>query len=125
MLVYCLCLRRKKMINKKDYQDGKSKKLDFQDITKFKLIYDNILVKEIPITNVKGVLRSKRKEDKPILGEVISVGTGRLLDTGEMKAMDIKVGDIILFNKYMLTSFNLNREEYFTLSEEDCIGYLR
>jgi len=97
----------------------------FQDITKYKLIYDNVLIKAIDISSVKGVIRGKRTEDKPIVGEVVSVGSGRILDTGGMKEMEIKVGDIVLFNQYMTIQYNLNKENFYLLREEDIVGYLR
>jgi len=98
---------------------------NYQDITKFTLLYDNILVKAIDIKSVGGIIRGKSSDNKPTLGEVISVGTGRLLDTGAMKEMDVKVGDVILFNQHMSTPYNLNKDKFYTISEEDCIGYVR
>lgn len=109
----------------KDFQEGNEQNVSFQDITKYKLLYDNILIKSIDISSVKGIARGKRTEDKPVVGEVISVGTGRILDTGGMKKMDIKVGDTILFNQYMTTKYNLNKETYYLCREEDCVGYQR
>ena len=97
----------------------------YQDITKYKLLYDNILIKSIDISSVKGIIRGKRTEDKPIVGEVISVGSGRILDTGAMKEMEVKVGDIILFNQYMTIEYNLNKDKYYLIREEDVVGYLR
>jgi len=98
---------------------------NYQDITKFTLLYDNILVKAIDIKSVGGIIRGKSSDNKPTLGEVISVGTGRLLDTGAMKEMDVKVGDVILFNQHMSTPYNLNKDKFYTVPEEDVIGYVR
>jgi len=108
----------------KDFQNG-NEVLSFQNITNYKLLYDNILIKAIDITSVKGVIRSKRTEDKPVVGKVVSVGSGRVLDTGGMKKMEVKVGDVVLFNQYMTTKYNLNKEEYFLIREEDIVGYIR
>ena len=108
-----------------DYQDRKATEVDFQNITQYKLLYDNILIKAIDISSVKGIIRGKRTEDKPIVGEVISVGSGRILDTGGMKDMEIKVGDTVLFNQYMTIKYNLNKEDFYLVREEDCVGYFR
>jgi len=98
---------------------------NYQDITKYKLLYDNVLLKAIDISSVKGIIRGKRPEDKPIIGEVISVGSGRILDTGAMKEMEVKVGDTVLSNQYMTIKYNLNKEDFFLIREEDIVGYLR
>lgn len=98
---------------------------DFQDITGYKLLYDNVLIKAIDISSVKGVLRGKRTEDKPVVGKVISVGSGRILDTGGVKELEVQKGDVVLFNQYMTIKYNLNKEDFFLVREEDIVGYLR
>ena len=103
----------------------KKNKVDFQNITEYKLLYDNVLIKALDISSVKGIVRGKRTEDKPIVGEVVSVGSGRVLDTGGMKEMEIKVGDTVLFNQYMTIKYNLNKEDFYLVREEDVVGYLR
>lgn len=102
-----------------------SKQKQSNDITKFKLLYDNILVKAIEIEESGGVIRPNQYEDKPELGEVVSVGEGRIFDTGVIEPLRLKVGDSVYFNKYSTTKFNVNGTDYYIIREEDCIGYNR
>jgi len=87
-----------------------------QDITKYKFLLDNILVKGIKIEEVDGIYNPDSYEDKPEIGEVVSVG-------GQVE--EIKVGDTVLFNKYSTTKFNFDGVDYFVVRSEDCIGYQR
>ena len=63
-------------------------------------------------------------KEKPQEGEVISVGTGRILDNGSKVALDIKVGDRVLFGKYAGTEIKLDNEEYLILREDDVLGVI-
>ena len=101
----------------------KLKKL--KDVTGFKILQDNVLVEAIEIESVDEIIRPVKYEDKPEMGEVLSVGTGRLLDSGERSEMVIKVGDVVYYNKYSATKFNFRGKDYFTIREEDVIGYIR
>jgi len=87
-----------------------------QDITKYTLLLDNILVRGIKAEEVDGILNPDSYEDKPEMGIVISVGS---------KAKEIQVGDTVLFNKYSTTRFNLDGTDYFVVRLEDIIGYQR
>ena len=59
---------------------------------------------------------------KPQEGEVLAVGNGKLLDSGQRIAIDLKSGDRILFGKYAGTEINLDGEEYLILREDDVLG---
>lgn len=63
-------------------------------------------------------------KEKPQEGEVIAVGNGKILNSGERVAMDIKVGDKVLFGKYSGTEVKLDNEEYLILREEDVLGVI-
>lgn len=97
----------------------------YQDITKYKLLYDNVLIKGIKIDDIDGIIQPDSYEDKPQLGEVITVGTGRLLDSGATKELDVKVGDHVLFNQHSTTKFNLDGNDFYIVREEDVTGYIR
>ena len=70
----------------------------------------------------------KRKElsgsakEKPSQGEVVAVGPGKLSDTGEAIAMNVSVGDTVIFGQYGGNEIKLNGEEYLILSERDIFG---
>jgi len=61
-------------------------------------------------------------KEKPQEGEVLAVGNGKLLDTGQRIAIDLKAGDRIRFGKYACTESKLDGEEYLILREDDVLG---
>jgi chaperonin GroES len=61
-------------------------------------------------------------KEKPQEGEVLAVGNGKLLDTGQRIPIDLKVGDRVLFGKYAGTEIKLDDEEYLILREDDILG---
>ncbi len=61
-------------------------------------------------------------KEKPQEGEVLAVGAGKLLETGQRIPIDIKAGDRILFGKYAGTEIKLDGEEYLILREDDVLG---
>lgn len=63
-------------------------------------------------------------KEKPQEGEVIAVGNGKLLETGQRIAIDLKPGDKVLFGKYAGTEVKLDNEEYLILREDDVLGVI-
>jgi len=61
-------------------------------------------------------------KEKPQEGEVLAVGAGKLLETGQRIPIDLKAGDRILFGKYAGTEIKLDGEEYLILREDDVLG---
>ena len=62
--------------------------------------------------------------EKPIKGEVIAVGNGKLLDNGEIRALDLKVGDEVLFGKYSGTEVKVEGEEVVVMREDDVMAVI-
>jgi len=62
--------------------------------------------------------------EKPIQGEVLAVGNGKVLDSGEARPLDVKVGDRVLFGKYSGTEVKLDGEELLVMREDDIMGVL-
>jgi len=62
--------------------------------------------------------------EKPIKGEVIAVGNGKVLDSGEVRAIDLKVGDKVLFGKYSGTEVKVDDQELLVMREEDIMGVI-
>ena len=93
------------------------------DITKFHILYDNVLVKAIEIEEKGGIIKPSSYENKPELGKIISVGHGRYFENGEIVPLIVKVGQVVLYNKYSATKFNLDGYDYFIIREEDIIGW--
>ena len=62
--------------------------------------------------------------EKPIKGEVVAVGNGLVLDNGEIRPLDLKVGDKVLFGKYSGTEVKLDGEELLVMKEDDVMAVL-
>jgi len=71
-----------------------------------------------------GIVLPDTAKEKPQEGEVIAVGPGRMLDSGKVVPLDVKVGDKILFAKYGGTEVKVDGEEYMILRSEDVLAIL-
>ena len=71
-----------------------------------------------------GILLPNSAQDKPSRGKVLSVGDGRLLDNGKRAAMQVKVGNHVLFNTYGPETFKVGDEELLLLREEDILAVI-
>ena len=71
-----------------------------------------------------GIVLPDTAKEKPQQGEVLAVGPGRTLDSGERINMDVKSGDRVLFAKYAGTEFKLEEEELLILSEKDILAVM-
>ncbi len=69
-----------------------------------------------------GIIIPDTAKEKPIEGEVIAVGPGKVLENGKRQALEVKVGDKILFGKYSGTEVKLDDEEYLIMREDDVMG---
>ena len=98
---------------------------NYQDITRFQLLDDKVLVSGIEVEEIAGILKPSSYEHKPELGLVITVGEGRMLESGQRVPMRLKKGDVVLFNKYSSEEYNLDGQFYYIVRAEDIVGYLR
>jgi chaperonin GroES len=89
-------------------------------------LYDRIVVKRIEAqeTASNGIFIPDSAREKPQEGEVIAVGHGKRLDDGKLVALEVKVGDRILFGKYAGNDTNLDGTEYIVMREDDVVGVL-
>lgn len=71
-----------------------------------------------------GIVLPDTAKERPQEGEVIAIGPGRLLDSGQTCPMDVKVGDKIIFSKYGGTEIKVDGEEYIILRQEDVLAVL-
>ena len=87
-------------------------------------LYDRIIVKRIEEqeSTRNGIFIPDSAKEKPQEGEVIAVGRGRLLESGQLMALDVKVGDRVLFGKYSGTETKLIGTEYIVMREDDVLG---
>jgi chaperonin GroES len=89
-------------------------------------LYDHIVLKRIEEqeTTRNGIVIPDSAKEKPQQGEVISIGRGKRLDDGKMVALDVQVGDRILFGKYSGNDIKLDGLEYIIMREDDVLGVL-
>ena len=89
---------------------------------KIRPLHDRVVVrrKEEEQMSAGGIVLPGSAKEKPNQGEVIAVGSGRILDNGETRALDVKIGDVIVFGKYAGTdTIEVDGEELIILSESD------
>ncbi|MCH7646383.1 MAG: co-chaperone GroES [Nitrospinae bacterium] len=93
---------------------------------KVRPLHDRILLRRIEEQEVKkgGIIIPDTAKEKPQEGEVVAVGEGRRLESGERQPMDVKVGDLVLFGKYSGTDVMIDDEEYLILREEDVFAII-
>ena len=94
---------------------------------KLKPLGDNIVVKAMAkeeTTKFGIILPETMDKEKPEQGEVVAVGPGKILDNGSRSAMEVKVGDKIIFKKYSPDEFKIDGQEVLVLSQADVIAIL-
>ncbi len=93
---------------------------------KLRPLGDRVVVKPLPREEVRssGIVLPDTAKEKPQEGEVIAAGPGRLEEGGKRQAMDVKVGDKVLYAKYAGTEFKLEDDELLILSEKDILAVL-
>lgn len=92
-----------------------------------KPIFDNIVVKKISMeekTKSGIVLPDTIDKEKPQQGEVIAVGTGKILDNGTRSQMEVAVGNKVLFRKYAPDEIKIDGEEYLVMTQTDVIAII-
>ncbi|HLB30460.1 MAG TPA: co-chaperone GroES [Gammaproteobacteria bacterium] len=93
---------------------------------KIRPLHDRVIAKRLAEEKLSagGIVIPDTAAEKPIQGEVISVGNGKLLDNGEVRPLDVKKGDKILFGKYSGTEVKIGGDEYLVLREDDIMGVI-
>ena len=89
-------------------------------------LHDRVLVRRLESdkTTAGGIVIPDSAAEKPMAGEVVSVGNGKLLDNGELRALEVKAGDKILFGKYSGTEVKVDGEELIVMREDDIMGVI-
>ncbi len=84
-------------------------------------LHDRVIVRrmEEEKTSPGGIVIPDSATEKPIKGEVLAIGKGKILESGEVRPLDVKVGDMILFGKYSGTEVNVDGEELLVMREDD------
>ncbi|RUO27473.1 co-chaperone GroES [Aliidiomarina sanyensis] len=92
---------------------------------KLRPLHDRVIVKraEAESKSPGGIVLTGSAAEKSTRGEVVAVGNGRILDNGDVKPLDVKVGDVVLFNDgYGVKSEKIDGEEYLIMSESDILA---
>ncbi len=94
--------------------------------TKIRPLQDRVIVKRVKEEEKTkgGIIIPDTAKEKPIEGEVIAVGNGKKNDEGKVVALDVKVGDRVLFGKYSGNEVKVDGEEHLILREDDILGII-
>lgn len=92
----------------------------------FRPLHDRVLVKRIESEEKtkSGIIIPDTAKEKPMEGEVVSVGSGIRQENGTVTPLDVKAGDRILFGKWSGTEIKLNNQDYLVMKESDIMGIL-
>lgn len=88
---------------------------------------DRVLVKpmEAEEKTKGGIVLPDTAKEKPQQGEVVAVGKGKTLENGEVKPLEVKVGDKVLYGKYAGTEVTIDGEEYLIIREDDILAVIK
>lgn len=91
---------------------------------KIRPLHDRVIVKRVEEEEKTkgGIIIPDSAKEKPSEGKIIAVGNGKLLDNGQMLALEVKKGDKVLFGKYAGTEIKIDGEEHLIMREDDIIA---
>jgi chaperonin GroES len=93
---------------------------------KIRPLHDRLVVRRLEeeTTTAGGIVLPDSAAEKPSQGEVLAVGPGKILENGDVRPMDVKVGDKVIFGQYGGSTVKLDGEELLILSESEIFGVL-
>jgi chaperonin GroES len=93
---------------------------------KIRPLNDRILVQRLEQEDKTsgGIIIPDSAKEKPAEGKIVAVGKGKLDDAGKRVAMEVKIGDSVLFSKYGGTDVKLDGEDYLIMREDDILGII-
>ncbi len=93
---------------------------------KIRPLHDRVIVKrmEEERTSPGGIVIPDSATEKPIKGKVVAVGNGKILDSGDVRKLDLKKGDTVLFGKYSGTEVKIDGDELLVMKEDDVMAVL-
>jgi len=89
-------------------------------------LHDRVIVRRLEDERKSpgGIVIPDTAAEKPMQGEVVAAGNGKLLDNGELRPLDVKAGDKVLFGKYSGTEVKVNGEDLLVMREDDIMGVI-
>jgi chaperonin GroES len=96
------------------------------NVMKVRPLHDRVLLKRVEEKEVVkgGIIIPDTAKEKPMEGEVIAVGPGKMQEDGKRSALDVKAGDRVLFGKYAGTEIKIDDEDYVIMREEEILAVL-
>jgi len=93
---------------------------------KIRPLHDRVIIKRLEEdkTSPGGILIPDSAAEKPVRGEVMATGNGKLLESGSVRPLDVKVGDKVLFGKYSGTEVKVDGVDYLVMREDDIVAVL-
>ena len=93
---------------------------------KIRPLHDRVIVKrmEEERTSPGGIVIPDSATEKPIKGEIIAAGNGKILENGDVRALDVRVGDKVLFGKYAGTEVKVDGDELLVMKEDDIVAVI-
>ncbi len=93
---------------------------------KIRPLHDRVVVrrKEQEEKTAGGIVLPGSAKEKPSQGEVLAVGNGRILENGDVKSLDVKVGDTVVFGQYAGSAVKIDGEELLIMTESDIFGVI-
>jgi len=93
---------------------------------KLRPLHDRVIVKRMEEERVSagGIVIPDSATEKPVRGEIVAAGNGKILENGEKRDLDVKVGDTVLFGKYSGTEVKVDDEELLVMREEDIMAVI-
>ena len=89
-------------------------------------LHDRVIVRRLAeeTKTAGGIIIPDAAKEKPLQGEILAVGKGKLLDNGDLRALDVAVGDIVIFSSYAGTEIKIDGEPLMLMREDDILGVL-
>ena len=93
---------------------------------KIRPLHDRVVIKrmEEERTTPGGIVIPDTAAEKPDKGEVVAAGNGKILENGDIRPLDVKVGDKVLFGKYAGTTVKVDDEEFLVMREDDIVAVI-
>ncbi len=93
---------------------------------KIRPLHDRVVVRrmEEETTSAGGIVIPDSATEKPAQGEIVAVGNGKITDSGDVRALDVKVGDTVMFGKFSGTEVKVDGEELLVMREEDIMAVI-
>ncbi len=90
-------------------------------------LHDRVIVKRLDqeTKTASGIVLPEAAAEKPDQGKILAVGNGKILEDGKVRALDVKVGDLVLFGKYSGQAVKVEGEELLVMREEDIMAIVQ